>query len=251
MVNFYIACASWGNDSVAMVAWLTEHAPQARRVVVHNITGWHSEDWPARVDRCSSWAKSLGWEVHTTRSDLVQVATTGRRGFPSSVRPWCSRALKIEPTMQLLGSLDPEREAVVCVGVRREESPRRSTFPEHVAADDPNNRHGGRDCWAPLVRKLVAERDAILRRHGFEPLPYRSHECNPCMNADKDDIRSLTEERIAEIEAAEAASGRTFFPPSKAMGAKGIRAVVRWAHTDRGRYHEAQASLCDGGWCGL
>lgn len=251
MTEFYIACASWGNDSVALVAWLTEHAPTARRVVVHNVTGWQSQDWPARIERCAAWAAGLGWESYTTRSDLVQLAGTGSRGFPSSVRPWCSRALKIDPTLQLLHTLDPEREAVVCVGVRREESARRNTFPEHVAADDPNNGHGGRDCWAPLVRMTAGERNDILRRYGFEPLPHRSRECHPCMGADKADLRSLTEERIAEIEAAEAAVGRTFFPPSKAMGAKGIRAVVRWAHTDHGRYHEAQVSLCDGGWCGL
>jgi 3'-phosphoadenosine 5'-phosphosulfate sulfotransferase (PAPS reductase)/FAD synthetase len=176
MVGPLVAKVSWGNDSIALVAWLTEHYPSTGepRMAIHNITGWHSAAWPSRRERCRRWAESLGWVVIETERSLVQLSLKpAQSGFPGTARPWCTNALKIEPTRIALETIDPNREATVCLGVRREESARRRDFPEHQSA---NITPEGRDVWAPLVRMREDERNAILRRHGFEPLPHRSKE---------------------------------------------------------------------------
>lgn len=170
---------------------------------------------------------------------------------------FCTEKLKIEPITAWLDTVDPTAEATCAIGIRREESARRSLWPETIE-DSP--QHGGRDAWFPLVRVLEAERDALIRRAGFEPLPHRSRECFPCVNSGKADLWDLPEERVAEIEGFEASMGmtgggkpRTLFRPAAHGGAVGIREVVRWANSDRGAYSAGQTDLfgaCDGGWCG-
>lgn len=104
------------------------------------------------------------------------------------------------------------------------------------------------------------ERDALIVRAGFEPLPHRSMECSPCIYANRADLRMVPEERIAEIEALEKELGYTskgkprfMFRPRNYMGAQGIREVVRWAWSERGKFEPAEAGSgggCDSGFCG-
>jgi len=99
-----------------------------------------------------------------------------------------------------------------------------------------------------------SERDELLARAGFEPLPHRSKECSPCINSNKSDLRRLTEEDIQRVESLEARVGNTMFRPKRHGGAKGIRRVVAWAYSDRGKYDDRQDSLfnhCSSGYCGF
>lgn len=251
-----IASVSWGNDSVALVQWLHEHDALSRfgRVLcVYMDTGWYSKDWPARVDCAEALARSFGFEPHRAQSIGFVPLARLKKAFPRNGMQFCTEELKIKPFTAFVDSVDPEREATVAVGIRREESDGRANWPEHVENSD---RHGGRDAWFPLVRVREDERNALLARAGFEPLPHRSKECFPCVNSNRADLRLLTEDRIAEIEALEADMGitsngkpRTLFRPYRHGGAVGIREVVRWAHSDRGKYVREQLS-CDSGFCG-
>jgi hypothetical protein len=159
--------------------------------------------------------------------------------------------------MRWLDENDPQKEAVCMVGVRREESQARRAFPR-VTEESPN--HGGRELWAPLVSHTTADRDALLARAGFEPLPHRSMECFPCINSNRSDLRLLAEDpaRVAQIAALERDMGhtangkpRTMFRPYRHMGAVGIEEVVRWAVADHGKFApEDESGGCDSGYCG-
>lgn len=255
-----IASVSYGNDSVALLQWLHEHgyATRDRVLCVYADTGWASHEWPARVERAEAWARSIGVEPHRVARPGGLVALSRlKRAWPRHGMQFCTEDLKVRTITDFLSTVDPEAEATVCIGVRREESERRSQWPEHVP-DSP--KHGGRDAWFPLVTMREPDRNALVERAGFEVLPYRSRECHPCVNANKVDIRSLSEARIAEIEQLEAAMGvgvesgapKTFFRPAAHGGAVGIRAVARWARSERGRFSDAQGELwaCDSGFCG-
>ena len=57
--------------------------------------------------------------------------------------------------------------------------------------------------WHPLYLHTDAERNALITRSGFEPLPHRSLECNPYVNANRQDFLRLTPgeiERVNELE---------------------------------------------------
>lgn len=250
-----IASVSWGNDSIALVQWLHE-AGRVDVACVYADTGWASVEWPARVERGEALAASYAFATHRVGSvGFVELARS-RKSFPRNGLQFCTSDLKVAPITAFLASVDPDGEATVAIGIRREESARRSQWPEFIA-ESP--RHGGRDAWFPLVRVVATERDALLRRAGFEPLPHRSRECSPCINSNRADLRLLTPARVDEIEAIEASMGvtskgkpRTLFRPYRHGGAVGIREVVRWANDAPGRYAPGQGSLfeCDSGFCG-
>lgn len=251
-----IASVSWGNDSIALVRWLHEKEalPRFGRVLcVYLDTGWSARDWIERVGRAEEVARGYGFEPHRAPSIGFMPLVRLKKAFPRNGMQFCTEELKIKPFTLFVDTIDPDREAVIAVGVRREESDERSHWPEHV---ENSERHGGRDAWFPLVRVVEAERDDLIRRAGFEPLPHRSKECFPCVNSNRADLRLLTEDKISEIEAFEAEMGitsngkpRTLFRPYRHGGAVGIREVVRWAHSERGKY-APERKQCDSGFCG-
>lgn len=71
-----------------------------------------------------------------------------------------------------------------------------------------------------------------------------------CINSNRADMRRFSEDDILEIEAAETEIGKTMFRPHRHMGAKGIREVMRWAHSERGKYvPDPERETCNSGWC--
>lgn len=145
-------------------------------------------------------------------------------------------------------------------GVRREESLNRKDFPLY-REDSP--AHQGRPCWAPLVNMNEAQRDELLLDAGFAPLPHRSMECFPCVNSNREDLRLLGQDpdRVDKIEVIETDMGftsngkpRTMFRPYRYMGATGIREIVRWAKSERGKFDVDDGTGgggCDAGFCGV
>jgi hypothetical protein len=83
------------------------------------------------------------------------------------------------------------------------------------------------------------------------------NECYPCINANIDDIRLLSEDRIELIDVTEKALGFTkkrkpkvMFRSARRKGAVGIRAVVKWAAAPRSRDQmEMFPAECDSGYC--
>lgn len=246
----YVIFASYGNDSVGLIQWAAER--QLERVaVLYNDTGWGAPGWPERVSRLEGWARSLGFVAERTASVGMEALVHKERGWPRHGMQFCTEHLKIKPSLAWLNRVDPDGLVTCLVGVRREESAKRRSFPEFTEASPG---HGGRSLWAPLVNTTTEQRNDLLRRAGVEPLPHRSDECWPCVNATKADLRRLTDERVAEIEEIESRLGftgagkpRVMFRPAAHMGAVGIREMRRWANSGHGEYEPP--SGCDSGMC--
>lgn len=246
----HVISSSYGNDSVAMIQWSREIGLTDVAVVFVD-TGWAAPGWLERVGRMEDWVSGLGYvPVHITPNVQFEELMRAKKGFPSQRYQWCSGTLKGLPFLNWIDDADPSCQSIVMIGKRREESQERADTAEFV---DDSEYHGGRKVWHPLYRHTEAERDALLVRAGIEPLPHRSKECSPCVNANRQDMRQLTDFEIARVEMLEAEIGKTMFRPKRHGGAKGIRRVVAWAYAEHGKYDDRQDQLfnsCSSGYCG-
>jgi len=247
----HVISSSYGNDSVAMIQWAREQGLTDVTVVFVD-TGWSAPGWLDRVARMEAWVQSVGFSVvHLKAATGFEDLMLQKKGFPNQRYQWCSAMLKGIPFLNWIDEADPDCSAIVMIGKRREESTERADTPEFV---EQSEYHGDRRVWHPLYVHTESERDELLARAGFEPLPHRSKECSPCINSNKSDLRRLTEEDIQRVESLEARVGNTMFRPKRHGGAKGIRRVVAWAYSDRGKYDDRQDSLfnhCSSGYCGF
>lgn len=252
----HVLFCSYGNDSIALIQWAHERGLKDV-VCLYSDTGWSASWWADRVAKGEALAQGYGFASARTESEGMLELVKRKRGWPGAggQGQFCTAELKVLPALQWLDTNDPEKEATAMTGVRRSESRRRSDAEEHVVESD---RHGGRELWQPLVRHDDEMRDALLHRAGFEVLPHRSLECYPCINANIDDIRLLSEDRIQLIDITEKDLGftkkgkpRVMFRTARRKGAVGIRAVVQWAVAPRPRDQmEMFPAQCDSGFCG-
>jgi hypothetical protein len=242
--------SSYGNDSVAMIQWAHETGLPDVHVLFID-TGWAATGWLDRVSKAEEWVKSLGFNaVRLTPEVQFEELMRSKKGFPSQRYQWCSVHLKGVPFLGWIDEADKECKATVLIGKRRDESPERADTAEFIASSE---YHGGRRVWHPLFLHTDADRDALLHRAGFEPLPHRSRECSPCINSNRADLRLLDETDIAKVEALESEVGKTMFRPARHNGAVGVRKVIAWASASPGTYNEAQDDMfseCSSGYCG-
>lgn len=256
----YVIFCSYGNDSIALIQWV--HENKLKDVTcLYSDTGWAADWWGDRVERGEALAHSYGFKTARTKSEGMIELVKRKKGWPAGggQGSFCTRELKVLPALEWLEANDPDGDAICLTGVRRSESKHRSTAPEFV---DESERHGGRDLWQPLVRHDDAMRNELIVRAGWDVLPHRSMECFPCVHANIDDLRLLTEDRINLIDVTEQEMGinskgnpRVMFRPAKKKGAVGIRAVIAWAKAPRARDQDDMFALgdkagCDSGFCG-
>lgn len=251
----YIIFSSFGNDSIALIQTLNKDTsiPNESIMVCYSQTHWGSPEWDMRAKKAFEWVKSLNMQGHIIDSEGFEALARRKQAFPRNGMQFCTEELKIKPAAVFLDSIDPDKEIVCCVGVRREESRSRAQWPVWTEESDQN---GGRSLWSPLALVKEAERDELIYEAGWTPTPNRSQECYPCVNANKSDIRLLTPERIAELKAIEDSMGytskgkkRTLFRPYRHMGAVGVEEVYKWSQSSHGKY-EPPTSGCDSGFCG-
>lgn len=246
-----VISSSYGNDSVAMIQWAREQGLSDVSVVFVD-TGWAAPGWLERVSRMEAWVTSIGFTVvHVASAVSFEDLMLRKKGFPSQRFQWCSGILKGLPFLTWIDEVDTASTATIMIGKRREESQERANTPEFIEASE---YHGRRRVWHPLYLHTDAMRDELLARAGFEPLPHRSKECSPCINANRSDLRQLTEEDIQRVEDLETKVGKTMFRPARHGGAKGVRRVVAWAYADRGKYDDRQEQMfnqCSSGYCGF
>jgi hypothetical protein len=96
------------------------------------------------------------------------------------------------------------------------------------------------------------QRNELLRRAGFDVLPHRSLECNPCVNANREDFKRLTPGEIERVSELEVEISQPMFR-AKRFGALGIHGVIAWAKDGRKRGDiEEEEGYCAGLFgCGL
>ena len=243
-----VISSSYGNDSVALIQWAHEQAlPDV--TVAYCDTGWAAPHWPQRVQRGEVLAKSYGFATVRCESigmaDLVRV----KKGWPGNGQQFCTQHLKGVPFLEWIDKTDPECQAVVLIGKRRAESEKRKDTPEFIESSE---YHGGRKLWHPLYLHTDEQRDALLARAGFEALPHRSLECNPCVNANRGDFLRLTPGEIERVNDLEAEIGKPMFRP-KRFNALGIHGVIAWAKDgrDRGSVDDEAADCASLFGCGV
>ena len=249
-----IIFASYGNDSIALVQWAKDNGLQ-NVMVAHSDTGWAAEGWADRVCQAEEWVRSLGFTPVRIPSvgmvDLVRKKKAWPRGGGGKFQ-FCTYELKEKPALEWMELTDPDKQAICMVGIRREESANRATFPEWTESSE---KHGGRTLHAPLVRLKETERNVLLSKTPFSPLPVRSKECWPCVNANKGELKLLDEKTIIRVKMLEEEMGinskgnaRVMFSPARHNEAVGIEAVVNDAR--KGVNDLFGFGGCDGGWCG-
>lgn len=251
----YVACVSYGNDSIAMVQFLIE-SDYNNVALLYNDTGWADDSWPDRVATAEQWARSKGFSTFQTASIGMEALVKKRKGWPRQGMQFCTKVLKIEPTLEWLELNDPLHQATCCVGVKRSDGNNRKDTEEYVYA---SASHGGRFLWHPICYHSVEERDALIVRAGFEVLPHRSKECGVCVNENRAGLRIASPSFIDKIDRIEDELGfnsmgnyRSMFRPYRHSNAIGIREVIRWANAERGQFDpdDGTGYDCDGGMCG-
>lgn len=246
-----VASVSGGKDSAAMSLWLTENGVEHLRVFAD--TGWESEVTYKYLR--GPLTDKLGPIREVRAAKQFEEMASDKGMFPSRVRRWCTRSLKVEPIFALLRELaDSGHDVVNAVGVRAQESSARARLSEW---DD----HDGVDAevWRPLIDWSEEEVIAIHQRHGLAPNPLylagaRRVGCWPCIYASKEEIRLVADtdpgrvDRIRSLEAevTRVASERAGEPVVRAMFQARLQQpdgsypcwpidkVVGWSRTARG-----------------
>lgn len=243
-----VISSSYGNDSMALIQWAHETSlPDV--TVAYCDTGWSTPWWPQRVDKGEALARSYGFQTHRCKSMGMQELVRQRKGFPGNGMQFCTSELKIFPFIAWIDEVDPEHKAVILIGKRRAESERRKDTPEFIETSEV---HGDRKVWHPLYKHTDAERDVLLEEAGFTPLPHRSLECNPCVNANRNDFLRLTPGEVERVNDLEAEIGKPMFRP-KRFNAMGIHGVIQWAKQgrERGSIDDEEAECASLFGCGV
>ena len=238
-----IFCCSGGNDSVALIQ-LAHELKMKNIVVLYNDTGWAIPWWSDRMNQIKNLCAKYKFKYAETKSIGFKNMVRKKKGFPmaASKIQFCSDFLKTQPTNDWLLKHDPRFQAVIYIGIRREESQNRANHPRSIIAD---MRYYGRAMEFPLVEYKTKERDFLIDRSGLDILLHSSMECFPCVNSNRADFRHLAQypERInmlADLEKEMGFTGkgkpRVMFRPYRHMGAIGIKEVVKWGLCDRGKY---------------
>ena len=293
-----IASVSGGKDSTALALLFRLH--DIPYTAVHQDTGWEStetdhylrEVLPDHIGpieilraevplapRVEAAAEHIEALLGKPRSAMVRLAL--HKGMFANRRArYCTQELKIVPLRGYLDAL--EDEAVNSVGIRWEESARRSEYPEWEWS-------GTLDCdvWRPMLDWTEADVIDLHKQLGVPPNPLYLRGsarvgCWPCLFSRKHEIRMMAESdpgRVVAIEALERAVSwmaaeryaakdmdlpliPSFFEGRQALGGRTlpIRDVIAWSRTRRGSKdiepyaplpHEAGCTrwgLCDTSW---
>lgn len=164
--------------------------------------------------------------------------------FPSRLARFCTGELKLRPVRKYIRSL--EEEIVNAVGIRAQESLRRSKYPEWEYSKEFKV-----DVWRPLIRWKEEDVIKMHQRHGIRPNPLYllgsdRVGCWPCIFSSKKSLRILAEEHptrideIRELEHQLNEQRRERDPNAKPVSwfshnghAVSIDDVIDWAHKDK------------------
>ena len=247
---------SGGKDSTAMVLHMLERGLSWEQMdMIYMDTGWEHASTYKYLDYLESFfdqkIKRLKLSVPVKEDHIEFVSyiecrlgfespfvrmVLKKQFFSSRILKWCTAELKLKPFIKYISDLDDDY--VDLVGIRREESLKRSKYPEWEWSETF-------DCWVwrPLIDWTETDVIAIHNRNGLLPnslyLNGQSRVgCWPCIFAKKKELSKLDDERISIIRDLEEYmmnlkdKEMNFFQCRKTGGP--IDKVIEWSKTARG-----------------
>jgi len=158
---------SGGKDSCAMLAYVCEKYPLAKKHVVFADTGWEHDDVEAW---CQSIASRFNQVVHIVKSDTKDyLSMVEKRGmFPSAKYRQCTSDLKRGPIHKWIRN-NCGSKIVQAIGIRAEESNARSKQKPLKRNKSLTNSKRTTYDWFPIfhwteeeVKSYLADRDIPL-----------------------------------------------------------------------------------------
>ena len=219
-----VVAFSGGKDSTAMALRMAEDSEQG--VLLFNVVGDEFDDLIPHVRRV---AELCGWPLVPTMPPFsLYEGIRQQNHIPNAFQRWCTRRLKIEPTITYL---EAHPGSTLCVGLRADEEERQGLY-----GDVANYRYPLREWgWG------LAEVKAYLEHRGV-CVPRRTN-CRVCYGQRLSEWHRLLMEHpeaFAQAEAIEAETGHTFRSPSRdnwPVALKDLRAAFEAGKTPRGVVH--------------
>ena len=195
-----IVSMSGGKDSDAMALHLEELGLEF--IPVFLDTGW---EHPATVEYVNTVLEERFGPITTLRSERGGMVEwiNKKMMFPGRTRRFCTEQLKSIPIRDFLATLD---DPINAVGIRAEESRKRSTMPEWEESEWMDAT-----VWRPIIDWTEEQVIAMHTKHGLPPNPLYLQGasrvgCFPCIYARKAEVKmvgDLWPARIDEIAAIE------------------------------------------------
>jgi len=195
----HIVALSGGKDSTAMALRLAEVEPMDYTYIC-TPTG----NEPKEMEQ--HWANlgcKLGKQIIRLSAGSLEGLIAEQNALPSHRMRWCTRRLKIEPTIAFIRANSP---ALMYVGLRADESEREGIYGGEVVSDYPFRRWG----WT--------EADVLdYLNHRNVTIPYRT-DCEWCYDQSLREWRKLWRDNPNSFNRAcqlEEQTGHTFRSPSR------------------------------------
>jgi 3'-phosphoadenosine 5'-phosphosulfate sulfotransferase (PAPS reductase)/FAD synthetase len=148
----HVVGLSGGKDSTALALRLAEIEPRDYEYIC-NETG---NELPAMQGHWNTLEDLLGKPIVRVRHTKdLEGAIRQMNMLPSVFARWCTRVLKIQPTIAYMEDLPPG--SVLYVGLRADEEERKGLFGEDIAVRFPMREWGWKeaDVWAYLDQRGV------------------------------------------------------------------------------------------------
>lgn len=162
----HVVGLSGGKDSTALALWLVENEPRQYEFIC-NTTG---DELPEMVDHWGRLEELLGSKIIQVRHerDLFEEIRK-QKMLPSVFARWCTKILKIQPTIKYMDSL-PEGSTLY-VGLRSDEEARRGIYGEDILIRFPLREQGMDEdaVWSYLAQRGVN----IPKRTDCAACPYQ------------------------------------------------------------------------------
>lgn len=221
----HVVGLSGGKDSTALALWLVENEPRDYEFIC-NTTG---DELPEMLEHWAKLERMLGKPLKQVTHELNLIQLCEKQGaLPNWRQRWCTRMLKIEPTIRYFETLPDD--SVLYVGLRADEELRKGLFGEDINVRFPlrEQKMGLAD-----VVKYLEDRGVCI--------PART-DCGLCFYQRLDEWRTLYfkhPERYQEGVALEKKTGHTFRSPGRDAWPADLESLAK--EFDKGRVPRAYA----------
>lgn len=246
-----VCSVSGGKDSTALYLWMLEQGLDFK--AVFSDTG---HEHPVTVNYVKYLdSLGLGPKIHTVKRDFSKelkkkgLESTGtpfldmllvQTMMPSGNKQFCTTLLKLEPIRDWINEIRKEDELTLYLGIRAQESLKRSKLPEKEFSDYYDGH-----VHRPLLKWLTEDVFSILTRHKVDKNPLYDAGmtrvgCYPCINTNKGELALLPDWVWDKIKDWEKRARVQWFKPFLVPGLArcSVEDVRKWCKTKRGGHKE-------------